>query len=91
MAEQQSIEITLERIVLMKAEKLKEIEGGKERIADIAQTLFAPDKQAATKTESITRMIDKGVAVFDGFMLGLKVVKTIRTMFCKRKNSKIAK
>jgi hypothetical protein len=48
-------------------------------------SLFAPAPKPASRFGNILGMVDNGVAIFDGLLLGMKVVRSIRRIFGKRK------
>ena len=73
-------EITLEEISKRKEALLKEIRQQKELMKATAADLFAPVKPAG-KADAIMHSINSGIAVFDGVMLGMKVIKRIRKPF----------
>jgi hypothetical protein len=78
-------EITLELIAQMKEEKRKQIEEQREKIEQTAHAVFAPVAPAASKAESIARLFNRGMAMFDGVMLGIKAMHTIRSFFQRKK------
>jgi hypothetical protein len=78
-------EFTLELIAQMKEEKRLQIEAQREKIEKRARAVFAPIEPAATKAESLVRMFNRGMAVFDGVMLGMKIMNSIRSVFRRKK------
>ena len=48
---------------------------------DTARNLFAPIAPAANKGTAIMRAFNTGIAVFDGAMLGIKLMKKVRKIF----------
>jgi vacuolar-type H+-ATPase subunit H len=78
-------EITLETIAQMKEEKRQQIEAQREKIEKRARAVFAPMEPAANKAESIVRMFNRGMAVFDGVMLGMKIMNSVRSIFRRKK------
>lgn len=75
-------EITLEEISLRKENVLKEIRQQKELMKATASELFAPVRPAS-KANAIMHSINSGMAVFDGVILGMRVIKRIRKAFQK--------
>ena len=67
--------MTLESIALQKKELRKKIHAQKEIMTDTARELFAPLAPAADKGNAIMRAFNTGMAVFDGLMLGVKMMK----------------
>lgn len=76
---------TLEELSLLKAAKLKEIREQKKAMTLTAKNIFAPMAPAASKGDAIMRSFNTGMAVFDGIVLGVKVMKNIRRFFHKKK------
>jgi len=75
-------EITLEEISQRKEKLLKDIRQQKEQMKATASDLFAPVKPTS-KAGAIMHSINSGMAVFDGVILGMKVIKRIRKAFRK--------
>ena len=67
--------LTLEDLQQQKAEALEQI------MADTARNLFAPIAPAADKGTAIMRAFNTGMAVFDGVMLGVKLMRKVRKIF----------
>lgn len=79
---QDSLQIySLEELALLKAEKLKEVREQKNAMTRTAKSIFAPMAPAATKGDAIMRSFNTGMAIFDGIVLGVKVMKNIRRFF----------
>ena len=57
----------------------------KEIMTDTARELFAPLAPAADKGNAIMRAFNTGMAVFDGLMLGVKMMRKVRSMFGARR------
>lgn len=72
---------TLESLQQKKAEALKELRAQKQVMADTAKNLFAPLAPAADKGTAIMRAFNTGMAIFDGVMLGMKLMKKVRNTF----------
>ncbi|WP_455592591.1 hypothetical protein [Bacteroides sp.] len=77
--------ITLEDIAQRKQEVLDKIRVQKETMSDIAHQIFAPLEPATSGVNSLMRSINTGMAIFDGVMLGLKMMRKLRAMFKKRR------
>lgn len=75
--------ITLEDIAQRKQETLAKIKKQKELMADITHDIFAPLAPAASGASSLMRSFNTGMAIFDGVMLGVKVMRKIRAIFRK--------
>jgi hypothetical protein len=76
--------MTLESIALQKKELRKKIHAQKE-MTDTARELFAPLAPAADKGNAIMRAFNTGMAVFDGLMLGVKLMRKVRRMFSAKR------
>ncbi|EKU89276.1 hypothetical protein [Bacteroides oleiciplenus] len=77
--------ITLESIAQRKGEVRKKLHLQKQIMTDTARELFAPLAPAADKGNAIMRAFNTGMAVFDGVMLGLRMMKRVRRMFSSKK------
>ena len=66
--------LTLEDLQQQKAEALEELRAQQQIMADTARNLFAPIAPAADKGTAI-------MAVFDGVMLGVKLMRKVRKIF----------
>ena len=75
--------ITLESITQQKAALLQQIRMQKEIMTDITREIFAPVAPATNKANAMMRAFNTGMAVFDGVMLGLKLMKKFRNFFGK--------
>lgn len=80
-----SYSMTLESIALRKKELRKKLHVQKEIMTDTARELFAPLAPAADKGNAIMRAFNTGMAVFDGLMLGVKMMRKVRSMFGARR------
>ena len=70
--------ITLEDIAQRKQEVLQEICDQKQAMADTTRRIFAPLGNA------LMRSFSTGIAIFDGVMLGMKMIRKVRGLFRKR-------
>ena len=77
MSAQTPQKFTLEEISLRKKKLLNEIHAQKKTIREI----FAPIAPANNKADAIMRSFNTGMAIFDGVMLGVKVMRKVRTYF----------
>lgn len=75
--------ITLEHIARLKTEKLEEIREQKKAMTRTAQRIFAPLAPATSQADAIMRSFNTGMAVFDGVVMGVKIMKKIRRFFRK--------
>lgn len=76
---------TLEDIDLRKKIVLDEIQFQKKAMTTAAREIFAPVAPAATKADALMRSFNTGMAVFDGVMIGVKMIRKIRSYFRKLK------
>jgi len=74
-------EITLESIAQQKSEVLKKIRTHQNSITSSTKQLFAPLKPVANKSNGIMQVVNSGMIMFDGLLLGLKLFKGIRKIF----------
>ncbi|CCZ73816.1 uncharacterized protein BN535_03472 [Bacteroides caccae CAG:21] len=89
MSAQTPQKFTLEEISLRKKKLLNEIHAQKKAMtatkkkATPATTreIFAPIAPANNKADAIMRSFNTGMAIFDGVMLGVKVMRKVRTYF----------
>lgn len=73
--------LTLEDLQQQKTEALEELRAQQQIMADTARNLFAPIAPAADKGTAIMRAFNTGMAVFDGVMLGVKLMRKVRKIF----------
>lgn len=73
--------LTQEDLQQQKAEALEELRAQQQIMADTARNLFAPIAPAADKGTAIMRAFNTGMAVFDGVMLGVKLMRKVRKIF----------
>lgn len=84
MNNQQTIQkITLEDIARRKEELLIEICIQKEAMAATAKEIFAPLAPAASTGNALMRSFNTGMAIFDGVMMGIKIMRKVRSLFQK--------
>lgn len=73
--------ITLEDITLRKKELLVEIRTQKYAMTATAREIFAPLVPATNKADALMRSFNTGMAVFDGVMMGVKIMRKVRAYF----------
>lgn len=78
---------SFEMLQLQKAETLNELHAQKKIMAESVKNLFAPVAPANNKGTAIMRAFNTGLAVFDGVMLGIKVMRKMKTSL-RKKSSK---
>lgn len=73
--------ITLEEITERKKKLQSEIQVQKKAMTATVREIFAPLAPANNKADAIMRSFNTGMAVFDGVMLGIKIMRKIRKYF----------
>lgn len=79
------IPVTLESIAEQKAALKKQLNRQKETMTLLAQEIFAPLEPAKNKTNAVMRAFNTGMAIFDGVMMGMKLMRSFRKMFGRRR------
>ena len=64
---------------------LQEIRLQKEIMTGLTQDIFAPLEPATNKANAMMRAFNTGMAVFDGIVLGVKVMKKFRKIFGRKR------
>jgi hypothetical protein len=70
--------ITLESIAEQKAALRKRIGSKEQKISALSQEFMDPWKPATKKSSAALGLFNKGMLVFDGVMIGLKLLKRLR-------------
>jgi len=68
---------TLEEIKKEKLQVLTKISKQKESIANTWNNIFAP-REANSKAEQVFNIVDNSMAIYDGAMLGYKLIRRLR-------------
>lgn len=76
-----SQKFTLEELAERKKKILNEIQAQKKAMTTTTRQIFAPIAPAATKADSIMRSFNTGMAVFDGVVIGIKLIRKVRAYF----------
>lgn len=71
-------QVTLESIAAQKADVLKKLRTRKSSMAASSRQLFAPIKPTLNKRNGIMGVVNNGMAIFEGVMIGVKIIRTIR-------------
>lgn len=71
-------EDVLQEIRTRKAEVKSQIKESADFIKTTTHKLFTPPPQATSKLGSFMNMVDQGLAVYDGVMMGMRVARNIR-------------
>ena len=75
------IPVTLESIRQQKAETLAELKNQKTVVATTARKIVAPLTPAVHKGNALIRAFNTGMAIFDGALIGIKLMRKIRKVF----------
>lgn len=76
--------ITLEEIRKRKAVIKKQLESRKQVMSIKTQSLFTPSEEL-TRWDHTMNLINNGIAVYDGLMMGLRLMGKFRGYFRRRK------
>lgn len=79
---------TLDLIREEKRKVRKQIRKSSDRIKKTYRDMIAPPKKPATKMETFMNAFDQGMAIYDGVMMGMRIVRTIRSMFGSSRKKK---
>lgn len=79
---------TLELIREEKMKVRKKIRKSSDRMRETYRNMVAPPKKPATKMETFMNAFDQGVAIYDGIMIGMRIVRTIRSIFGSSRKKK---
>lgn len=74
-------EITLETIAEQKAEVLKKIRVHQDTIISSSRQFFSPLQPMGNRSNGIMKAVNTGMVMFDGLLIGLKILKAIRKVF----------
>lgn len=73
--------ITLEEIARRKAVIGHQIDSQRALVGKMAGELIAPIKSAATRAGGALRLFNTGFAVFDGLLMGIKIMRRVQRLF----------
>lgn len=62
-----------------------EIAVSQEFISDTFQAIVSPATQISGKGHQVSQIISRGMAIFEGVRIGLRLVRSIRSLFGQRK------
>ena len=68
-----------------KAAVRKQLQESSAYIKATTRKMFAPPPKTTSKIGMFMNMVDQGMAIYDGVMMGLKVANNIRRIFRRRK------
>ena len=72
---------TLEEIAERKKKLLNEIHAQKKAMTATTREIFAPLAPATNKADALMRSFNTGMAVFDGVVMGIKIMRKVRAYF----------
>ncbi len=78
-------EDVLQEIRTRKAEVRSRIKETAGYIRTTTHDLFTPPPRATSKLGSFMSMVDQGLAIYDGVMMGMRVARNIRRIFGRRR------
>lgn len=81
MSTQISKKMTLEELLQRKAEVIKELDVQKKAMTSTAHQIIAPVTPAASHAHSLTHSFNRGMAIFEGLVVGVKTINKIRNFF----------
>lgn len=76
--------ITLEDLRARKREVLSEIRTKQEKMSQHSQHIFAPFFSSIGSEHSIFKKFNTGLAIFDGVVIGMKMIKSLRKIFRRK-------
>ena len=76
----QQNDITLERIAQQKAALRKRIGTQKQKMTTLSQGFLEPLKPTAKKATPAMGLLNTGMVVFDGLLIGYKVLRKLRKL-----------
>lgn len=72
---------TLEEIAERKKRLLNEIHAQQRAMTTTTREIFAPIAPATNKADAIMRSFNTGMAIFDGVVMGVKIMRKVRAYF----------
>ena len=80
-----TIPVTLESIARQKAELQQKIRLQKEIMTGLTHEIFAPLRPATNKGNAMMRTFNTSMAIFDGIVLGVNMMKQFKRFFGRKK------
>lgn len=77
----QKTPITLDEIIQLKKFKKEEIKFQKEVLSNQAKEFFSPFKPFTSKGINLIQKLSTGMVLFDGIILGFKMIRKIKNIF----------
>lgn len=74
---------TIEEIVQRRKNIEVELRAQKKEMANTARALFAPLAPVTTKAGAMVHAFNTGAAIFEGFMIGVKIMRKLRRFLRK--------
>lgn len=75
----------LDSVRTRKAEVKAQIKASSTYIKTATRQLFTPPPKATSKLGTFMNMVDQGMAIYDGVLIGMRVVRNVRRIFGRRK------
>lgn len=76
--------ITLEEITRRKNEKREEVRKSKARMVQTIRGMFVPEENKGG-VEGLMQHVSTGIAVYDGVMTGIKIMRRIKSLFIRKR------
>lgn len=73
--------VTLESIIRRKARLKEELNQQKEVMTNLTRSMFTPLIPTTKKAGAMMRVFNTGMAIFDGVILGIKLMRRFRRAF----------
>lgn len=80
--------LTLDEIAQRKTAVKNEITKQKEIILKKTKAIFTPNPVAGNGVSSFMESFNKGVALYDGVMTGIKMMRRVRAFFSRKDNKR---
>lgn len=72
---------TLEELHSLKVQALQDVHQQKEVVEAMTRKLLTPFTPSANKTPPVMKAFNTGMAIFDGAMLGIKIIRKLQRAF----------
>ncbi|MCR4765704.1 MAG: hypothetical protein K5856_05990 [Bacteroidaceae bacterium] len=73
--------ITLESIAQQKAAIKKRLDSQKQKMSALSNDFIAPLKPTAKKSSAVMGLFNTGMVVFDGALIGFKLLRRLKKVF----------
>ena len=68
-----------------KAAVKKQMDESASAMKEQFRSIFTPAQQPTSRFGNIMGMIDRGMAIYDGVVVGMKIIRSVRRLFGKKK------